>query len=400
MYGKKAPFVSRVALTLAFVSRIAIVAPQPAHAEKFETLHEFTSGRDGHSPMAGVIADQSGNLYGTTAKGGASGAGTVFRVDKNGKEKVLYNFTGYDDGQGPAAALILDAKGDLYGTTYGGGNLPCSCGVVFKLDKQGKETVLYSFKRRGKDGQFPLAGLIRDSKGNLYGTTSAGGEGYGTVFKVDTGGRETVLYAFSGSSDGSVPESGLVRDVRGNLYGTTYGGGAYGYGVVFQVDAAGTETVLHSFTGGADGATPDDFGALATDGAGNLYGTAANGGDLNCNYDNPGCGVVFKLDTAGTETVLLSFTRSEGIDPYASVVRDAAGNLYGTTFYGGTYLNGDVFKLDTTGKLTVLHSFTGNADGGLPYGELFLDEKGAIYGTTSYGGKFNCHCGTVFKITP
>ena len=197
------------------------------------------------------------------------------------------------------------------------------------------------------------------------------------------------LHTFTGG-DGYQPYAGLVRDSAGNLYGTTAGGGTYGAGVVFQLDATGAETVLYSFTGGADGATP--VADVKRDSAGNLYGTTAGGGTY-------GAGVVFQLDATGAYTVRYTFTGgADGANPYARLVRDSAGNLYGTTVNGGAYGYGVVFKLDTTGAETVLHSFTGGKDGANPYAGLLLDSASNLYGTTYYGGAYGK--GVAFKITP
>ena len=236
-----------------------------------------------------MVQDSADNLYGTTPDGGASDAGVVFKVAKHGKETVLYSFTGGDDGGNPFAGLIRDSAGNLYGTTTYGGDLKCNngygCGTVFKLGKTGKETVLYSFTE-SPDGAYPYAGLVRDTKGNLYGTTFFGGaSGAGTVFKVDKTGKETVLYSFTGGSDGKYPYAGLLRDTKGNLYGTTEYGGASSNGTLFKLDTSGTETVLHSFTGGSDGGLP--IAGLILDASGNLYGAAQSGGD--------GGGTVFEL---------------------------------------------------------------------------------------------------------
>jgi len=244
-----------------------------------------------------LVPNSNGNLYGTTSQQGAYGYGTVFKLDSTGKETVLYSFTGTSgDGANPYAGLARDAKGNLYGTTYYGGLESCNnigCGVVFKLDTTGKESLLHTFTGTEGDGANPSGGLVRDAKGNLYGTTrfSAGG---GIVFKVDATGKETVLYAFSGHADGDEPFNGtLVRDGRGNLYGTTLLGGdlacslGYGCGTVFQVDTTGKETVLYNFTGtGGDGENP--MAGLVRDTKGNLYGTTAYGGAY-------GYGTVFKL---------------------------------------------------------------------------------------------------------
>src|SRR2546427_770564 len=213
---------------------------------------------------------------------------------------LLYSFTGGSDGANPYARVVRDSKGNLYGTTVNGGNPGCyvgaGCGTVFKLDATGKETVLYSFTG-GADGANPSGGLAR-VQGDLYGATPLGGAtGHGTVFKLDTAGKEagkeTVLHSFTGAGGGgSTPATGgVVRDVKGNLYGTTAFGGAYGNGTVYKLDTTGKETVLYSFTGGADGAVPRGELVLAH---GNLYGTANRGGDLGCS--GGGCGTVFKLD--------------------------------------------------------------------------------------------------------
>src|SRR5271157_2663432 len=309
---------------------------------------------------------------------------------------VLYTFTGSPDGAVSDGGLVRDAQGNLYGTTYYGGNSACTgpfgngCGTVFKVDTTGKETVLYSFTG-GADGAIPYAGLLRDAQGQLYGTTSQGGDlacnapnGCGTVFTVDTTGKETVLYSFTGGADGASPTAGLLPDAQGNLYGTTSQGGdpacTNGCGTVFKVDMTGKETVLYSFTGtGGDGAYP--YAGLVQDAQGNLYGTTSQGGDPACTN---GCGTVFTVNTTSKETVLYSFTGTggDGVQPSAGLVLDTLGNLYGTTVQGGASGYGTVFKVDTTGKETVLYSFTGTGgDGAYPYAGLVQDAQGNLYGT-------------------
>ena len=272
---------------------------------------------------------------------------------------MLYAFASEGDGDRPDS-LIRDAAGNFYGTTYYGGS-KASDGVVFKLDAAGKETVLYQFK--GPDGDGP-DGVVRDAAGNLYGATSFGGtgcpgqQGCGTVFKLDASGKETVLHRFGGTGDGTFPTTGVIRDAAGNLYGTTYTGGntsscEAGCGTIFKVDASGKESVLHSFTGGADGFGP--YGGVIRDKAGNLYGTTQ-------------AGTVFKLDPANKLTVLHTLNDTEGCSPSASLFRDAAGNLYGTAPGCGEFGSGTVFKVAPSGKTTVLYTFTGGTDGGGPYG--------------------------------
>jgi uncharacterized repeat protein (TIGR03803 family) len=377
-----------------------------AHAGRFRVLYSFAGGSDGAYPEAGLIKDLAGNLYGTTTGGGISyGYGTVFELAPDGIETVLYAFTGGSDGNDPYAGLIRDSAGNLYGTTAFGGAR--HYGTVFELAPDGTETVLHSFT--GSDGADPFAGLIKDKAGNLYGTTEEGGstscEGYGcgTVFELAPDGTETVLHAFTGGNDGDDPIGGLIKDSAGNLYGTTVNGGGtgcgYGCGTVFKLAPDGTETVLYAFTGGSDGAGP--AAGLIKDSAGNLYGTTEGGGGTSCN-SGYGCGTVFEFAPDGTETVLHAFTGgNDGATPFAGLIKDSAGNLYGTTFLGGTYGGGVVFKVAADGTETVLHAFTVK-NGTNPFAGLIKDSAGNLYGTTSGGGNTSCNapygCGTVFRL--
>jgi uncharacterized repeat protein (TIGR03803 family) len=373
---------------LGLVGVLGALAIAPAQAQTEMVLHSFTKSA-GDGPVAGVIQDSAGNLYGTTFEGGSPRKinGLVYKLDKAGHETVLHNFTVGANGANPEAGVIRDSAGNLYGTAVLGGE--ANAGVVYKVDTTGQETVLYSFTG-GADGNDPFASVIRDSAGNLYGTTFAGGApGAGVVYKLDTAGNETVLYTFTGGADGARPQASVIRDSKGNLYGTTSGGAA-GYGVVYRLSKAGKEKVLYSFTGGADGANP--VAGVIRDSAGNLYGTTLSGGTAKF-------GVVYKVDTTGNETVLYTFTGgADGGEPRAGVVFDAVGNLYGTTSGGGAANAGVVFKLDTAGSETVLYSFTGGADGSHPYAGVILDAAGNLYGTTANGGIKNC--GVVFEIKP
>jgi uncharacterized repeat protein (TIGR03803 family) len=379
------------ALALAAIFALAAIGMPSAAAQTYTVLHTFTgSPEDGAYPYARLTLGPAGNLYGATEGGGESGFGTVFKLDPSGTETLLHSFTGGADGSSPRAQLIRDSRGYLYGTTAEGG--ASEAGIVFKLDTAGTETVLYNFTG-GADGKFPEAGLIRDPAGNLYGTTLLGGQyNNGAVFELDTSGTESMLNSLGGS-EGSKPQAGLVRDSAGNLYGTT-STGAYLYGgAVFKLSKTGEGTVLHEFTGLFDGGVPLD--ALILDAEDNLYGTASMGGTL-------GYGVVFKVDGSGNETVLHNFLYgTDGYYPVGGMIRDSAGNLYGTTYYGGTSDDGIVFKLDTNGNETVLHTFTG-VEGANPAATLVRDAAGNLYGTTYNGGTGNCvyGCGVVFKIAP
>lgn len=380
-------------LPLLFAS--AVVALQPAQAQTYTVLYAFTgTGGDASGPTGDLIRDAAGNLYGTSIYGGASGLGTVFKLDSTGTETVLYSFAGGADGETPNAGLVRDTAGSFYGTTQQGGTY--KFGTVFKLDTTGTETILHSFGA-GNDGQYPRAGLIRDAAGNLYGTASEGGTyAQGIVFKIDATGAETVLYNFPGGADGWGPIVGVIRDTAGNLYGSTTGGGdqSCDCGTVFKLDTTGTETVLHTFTY-TDGARP---GSVTMDSSGNLYGTTVFGG-ITSFFCRSGCGTVFKLDVTGTYTLLHSFTgKRDGKTPATSLIRDAAGNLFGTTEVGGAFNRGTVFRIGPLGRETVLYSFSGGTDGSTPGASVVEDSAGNLYGVAQNGGAFGY--GTVFKLTP
>src|SRR5215469_2122652 len=273
---------------------------------------------------------------------------------------VRYTFTGGSDGSGPSSSLIFDNAGNLYGTTQGGG--ANRNGTVFKLTPSGTETVLYSFKG-GNDGADPFGGVIADKAGNLYGTTYSGGgnAGCGIVFKLAPDGTESVLHVFGSGRDGCNPWAGVVMDAAGNLYGTTVSGGGtgcspYGCGTVFKIATDGTETVLHAFADVPDGANP--YSPLLMDKAGNLYGTTEYGGT---NLPAGSVGTVFKIAPDGTESVLHAFDYTDGSYPTAGLIMDKAGNLFGTTAWGS--IIGAVFKLAPDGTETVLHTFTDVPDG-------------------------------------
>jgi len=302
------------------------------------------NGDDGLLPVAGLIADKKGNFYGTTQTA-TNGYGTVFKVAPDGTESIIHLFAGGSDGAMPVTPLVSDKTGDLYGTTYLGGGSGCGgsgCGIVFEIASDGTETVLHAFTGKNGDGAIPAAGLMV-SGNKLYGTTLYGGTNqYGTVFRISRGGSETVLYSFAGGpSDGANPAAGLIADAAGNLYGTTDDGGAYQFGAVFKLTQDNTETIVHSFAGGSDGAYP--MAALYLDTSGSLLGTTNNGGGNGCGGE--GCGTVFKIAPDGTETVLHAFRRSDGVNPEANLTGDKKGHLYGTAPYGGANGYGTVFRL-------------------------------------------------------
>lgn len=397
-------------------------------------LYEFKSSPDAANPEAGVVLDRDGTLYGTTIEGGKhpncfggyhNGCGTVYSIDTSGDEHLVYSFRGKPDASEPFAGLIRK-NGIFYGTTAAGGSYkPCytygglGCGTIFEIDRKGDERVLYNFKGSfGSgpiDGQGPMGGLTADSAGNLYGTTPFGGASEsGTIFKLAKDGTESTLYSFTGANDGGRPYSGVIRDASGNLYGVAYFGGnsacTGGCGTIFELGATGSLTVLYSLAGGADGGNP--IGGMVMDGAGNLYGTAQNYGNLNCDKrgGNPGCGTVFRLSAARKFKVLHEFAGSpDGAVPSENLIVDSNGNLYGTTSFGGDskcnggYSCGTVFEVDAHGHESVLHTFTGGSkDGEVPYGPVRRDAKGDLYGTTVSGGTGPCNkgCGVVFELNP
>ncbi len=391
---------------------ITLAAPQPARAQTFKVLYTFQGGiSDGAGPAGKLVLDASGNLYGMTEFGGARtlGWGTVYKLDPTtGIETILYSFTGGADGGYAYGGLVTDAAGNFYGTTSAGGDTSCGgdgCGVVFKLAPTGKEKVLYQFSG-GNDGGAPNGDLVRDKAGNLYGTSYWGPYGFGgVVFKVDKKGHETILHDFTGLPDGEFPVAGLFLDPNGNLFGTTSAGGGGpcfgGCGTVFEIGKSGKETIIYRFLASPDGAFP--YAGLTPGAAGTFYGTTHFGGNSSCNDLGPGCGTVFKVNMSGKENLLYRFRKQKAEDlPGGGLILDAAGNLYGTTagdlLFGHATSYGTVFKLDTHGNETILYRFTGGNDGCTPVGDLTMDVSGNLYGAA-----FGCGStgdGVVFEVTP
>jgi uncharacterized repeat protein (TIGR03803 family) len=373
-------------------------------------LYNF-GGTQGKTPNGGLIFDASGNLYGTTQSGGLNQAGVVFQLHKTSKgvwiENILYNFVGPTDGSAPRAGLVFDSAGNLYGTTSAGGL--GGFGTVFELSPNGlggfNETTLYSFLG-GSDGSVSFAKLVFDGAGNLYGTTSQGGaSNMGTVFELTPSGSgwtESVLHSFAGT-DGATPLGELILDGAGNLYGTTYVGGSKNQGVAFELVQADAwaETVLHDFKGGADGLHPQ-CGLLSVGGV--LYGTTNSGGGAYL-------GTVFALVnhiTSYTETEYIFFRGQGGDEPVGTLAYNSATD----TFFGATALGtfqagnsaGTIFTLQPGGSVSDYYSFNGGInenqthDGEVPQGGLILDGAGNVYGSTQKGG--TGAGGTVFEVTP
>jgi uncharacterized repeat protein (TIGR03803 family) len=376
-------------------------------------LYSFTGGKDGANPKSRLVLDKNGNLYGTTTAGGANGQGEVFELTPSSRGgwlvKILYSFQGSADGSLPAAGVIFDKQGNLYGTLYNGGAL--GHGAVFELSPATGGTwtkkLLYSFSG-GNDGGQPVGALVFDKAGNLYGTTPLDGQyGQGVVFqlKPNTDGTwtESVLHAFVAltTSDGQGPGGALAIDSAGDLYGLTVQGGAADLGTVFEVSPASgggwTETLLYSFRGGADGASPATSDVITNTAGTVLFGTTTSGGSSNE-------GTVFELKKTANgwkEKVLYTFPGgANGGNPYAGVIRDSAGNLYGTTASGIFGAGGVVFELvpGSSGSWTETVLYTVDGAGNGSYAGLVFDKTGNLYGTTEFGGPQIA--GDVFEVTP
>ncbi len=401
------PGTSRLVAAVAFM--LVVVVAQFAPAQTFNVLHSF-NGLDGRQPYAGVTLDRGGNLYGTAYYGG-TGAGTVYKLTHQGSGwtlNVLSSFAG--GGANPYAGVIVGPNGTLYGTTsktsVDGGN-----GTVFNLSPPPTvcktslcpwtEALLYTFAGP-PDGYGPgLGDVTFDPAGNMYGTTYSGGNDYGIVYELKPSGgswTENVIQSF-GYGDGAYPYSRVILDSAGNLYGTTWGGGANGDGTVFELTFSGsgwTDAVLYSFQTASDGGNP--YAGLIFDSSGNLYGATSSGG-------SGGGGTVFKLTPSNngtwTYSLIYSFTGANDCGPQNSLVMDQAGHLYGTTYCDGANSLGNVFKLTPSGNgwtYTSLHDFTGGSDGEIPFCSVAFDASGNLYGTAVTGGAQGA--GTVWEITP
>ena len=395
---------------LALVFFTTFAATRPTLAQTYSVVHNFCSATncsDGAEPNSGLIPDSGGNLYGVTGAGGPYEGGTVYKLTPSGSVTTVYAFGAVThDGTNPEGELIRDAQGNFYGTTaFGGANhiTTYGDGTVYKLSPDGTETTLYNFGASSADGVTPRWGVVMDADGNLYGTTYGGGEyGEGTFFRITPQGEETILHSFVGdTTDGGGPFGRLVIDKSGNIYGTTQFGGTGienkhgGGGTVFEYSASGSYSILHNFAGPPTDGTQPTAG-LTLDGKGNLYGTTHSGGPN-------GEGTVYKLSPASdgswTETTIHNFNVTvQGQNPYAGVLLDGAGNLYGTTFVAGAVGFGCLYKITPAGNLSVLHAFGTYPDGEMPFANLMFF-RGKLYGVTAYGGGHSS-AGTVFEYAP
>lgn len=387
---------SQISVIVTFFALISLCAVSPAQTES--VLYAFSGGTDGSTPYSTLTFDHAGNLYGTTYNGGAYGAGAVYELSPSSdgwKETVLFSFNGAN-GYGPYSGVIFDAEGNLYGTTANGGTE--GNGTVYKLKRSGKgiwqASVLHNFGVNDT-GQIPEGNIVFDMAGNLYGTTFYGGtNGKGIVWELlpnEKGGWSVkTLHTFGSGADGGNPYAGVILDAAGNAYGTTWVGGANNSGIVFKLSpkslAPWKEQILYNFSGAGS------VGSLIFDAKGNLYGTT---------FGN----LVFELtpnsEGGWTETNLVDVASA----PESTLVFDSAGNLYGTTLDGGSFSMGSVFELSPTAggiwNQTELHSFNGGSDGSRADVGLILDSEGNLYGTTYAGGGTGCGgsgCGVVFEV--
>jgi uncharacterized repeat protein (TIGR03803 family) len=369
---------------------MAVALIQPSSAQTFTVLHEFAGvPNDGSGPRGGLVRDSAGNFFGTTFSGGAVGEGTLFKMTPAGRESTLFSFSN-SDGSFPASSLVFDAAGNMYGTADEG---PGGAGVLFQVAKDGTEVIFHAFQGgQNSVAAVPSGGVVKDAAGNFYGATLLGGLGFGTIYRVDPTGNLRVLYNFQGRADGASPQGPLVRDANGNIFGAALEKGSGGAGTIFKLASNGTLTVLHSFTGSRDGKAPQ--GGLLLDGAGNLFGSTFAGGDT-------GNGTIFEIAKIGGFRRLHTFSgATDGTNPNGTLIRDATGNTYGTAQLGGALSLGTVFKLTPAGQLIVLHSFTGEDDGATPFSGVLRDAAGNIFGTAEQNFLIDQRGGTVFKITP
>lgn len=407
---------------LSLALALALETALSAAAQTFGVIHTFSGSADGSTPNSTLVVDQAGNLYGTTSYGGAqfgsAGSGIVFKLAHKNSAWVLsplYTFQGGSDGAYPGASVVIGPSGVLYGTTSLGGNPGCpagmGCGTVYQLQPQSRacrsvlcpwiKTVLYRFTG-GQDGANPAYGqLTFDHAGNIYGTTGGGGDiGSGVVYELthSSGGwQESVLHSFDGMGDGLQPQSGVVFDSQGNLYGTTVAGGAQGKGTVYELSSSGPGWVISKQRDLAtEGNSP--YAGVVLDQPGNVYGATLSGGPGNG-------GSVFQLTTSGSQwnsAIIGSFSPlgGEGLGVFSSLTIDAAGNLYGTTETDGAHGFGSVFKLvpqNGSWVQTTLYDFTGGSDGCNPSAGVTLAPGGNLYGTTQGCGT---GYGVIWEIAP
>jgi len=392
---------------LAVMLSLALGAAAQTATYTESILYAFgsTSISDGGTPNA-LVMDSAGNLYGTTQTGGGStfcfaGCGMVFKISPTGTETILHIFTNNPDGAVPLSGLAIDKSDNLYGTTNAGGFN--GNGTVFKITSKGKYSVLHKFGKTKSDGLYPFGPVVLDSAGNIYGTTEQGGStsnlcvgngstGCGTIFKITAKGVETVLYKFTGEADGAYPVTNLVRDSKGNLYGSNISN------VLFKVSPTGVATTLYTFPG-VDELLDGSY--TARNSSGTFYG--------DFDYPNGSSDGLWQVTSGGVETTYTlctncSSTSADGAG-FNGPLLLSGGIVYGTASAGGASGGGAVYEFDsTTSTETILYNFpnpgSSTSDGWTPNAGVIMDSAGNLYGTTIAGEYFgNGQMGTVFKLT-
>lgn len=385
---------------------LLLLTPVFAQTYTESLIYSFgPSPSDGANPVGGLVMDAKGTLYGVTQYGGyqsgscsEGGCGTVFKLSQ-GKKTLLHQFTAGTDGALPNASLAIDKAGNLYGTTVFGG---IGKGIVFKVTAAGKYSILHTFGKVSGDGSWPLGPLTLDAAGNIYGTASdmetctnecpaAKDLGFGIVYKLNSKGAETVLYAFTGAKDGGWPTGNIVRDAQGNLFGTTSGAGAFGGGTFWKLSTKNVESTIYSFcsqTDCADGIGPS---FLRRSSSGNFYISL-----LSINQN--GGGGIAEVNTLNAESIVYSFCQvpgqcDAGYQPGATML--TSGTVYGTTTYGGLYGQGVVYSV-TGSQETVLYNFGAFGGDGLSPNGVISDAQGNLYGITVNGGANEL--GAVWKL--
>ena len=389
--GSYSVIVSNSLHAVSSVKAVLTVVPASSPSVAVSNLRLFSGGSDGAFPFAGLIQGKDGNLYGTAEGGGSSFFGSIFRMTLAGALSTVYNFTDGNNGANPYARLVQGTNGNFYGTTDSGGTN--GYGTIFRMTSGGVVSFLHSFTG-GNDGAVPQTGLTQGTDGNFYGAAYQGGaNSFGSIYKMTANGAVTAVYEFTGSDDGAYPYADLVQGKDGHFYGTTLEGGANGYGTVFSLATNGTLTTLAAFNY-SNGAYPQAGVILGADGS--FYGTTLEGGA-------GGYGTIFNLTTNGALTTLCSFGLTNGSTPAGALVQATDGNLYGTTSSGGAGGQGTAFKISTNGTLTTLLWFDG-LNGANPQSALVQASDGNFYGTTPLGGTgYNPSAGggngTVFRLT-
>ena len=371
-----------------------LAAAIPAFGQNYVVIHNFGASNDGSKPYAEVTIDKQGNLYGTTLDGGPLLAGTIWKISASGKYQLLHIFSNGQDlnGSYPKAGVTVDSSGNLFGLAGGGGST--GGGFLWKITSDGIFHEIQDFGIQN-DGKGPSASLVFDKKGNIFGTNTWPGPNvaFGNIWELTPAGQFLNLHSFGTGTDGQAPFAGVTLDSAGNMYGTTYQGGSQNVGTVWEITAAGNYVVLHEFGVGGDGALP--IGGVTVDNSGNLFGTASA-----TTTSGSGPGVVWEISsTLGYQVIHAFGSSGDGSLPNGGVTLDSSGNLYGTASQGGGTGGGVIWTLTTDGQYSILHTFGSGNDGVMPLSSVTFDAAGNMFGTAFHGGTFGPTYGVVWELT-